>query len=822
MTDVRGSEAPQSDRDALSVEARKGATGLDDASSFQQQLQQIFKHGEQQMHQGLSNGQQQMQNFGGQNNAHVHRSEPKSASSEAMSPLSPQQQINGGSRSPSAAAVWKILPGKLGNSFRRRPSTVIQAGLQQQQQQDAGKNRRDAIESLLSTLSIEEESGTLCVLLDGNMLGTVEDSEFVRLKWSRIETGSNSPMSASSRSSNPSNSSGIKRPKSPGPPKKLVSSSVGFYQPTALDFGCIVKVEAWPTFSRSKRFSAQIGPLRPSAHLEEEVTSAFENETVSWAASIGEEESNPEPDALYLTMDPHTKQIERIDVLDVFTYEAGEIAQLRVILDDQHPHKLRLSKVLQQEDRDGEYIDLTLNGDPDARKVFVLGLLRHLPNADVCMASEFNSAAVSDVDAATSGDESDVTEDEDTTTSTGVMNNTGRNFFFRPSLQRAIASDPSDDRDQLSAEISRLDRESAYKDALIRDLREQVDELKTNAQRANIRSVAETGKSLAHVSDLEKEVERLRCQLDDAKTTIDSLAAREAGARAEIGSYKECLNESSQAREAVSLELAEEKQRTATLEAHLAESRLIEKQQQARIRELEIMARDTEQQAFDLQSSLQAQISLRVEAEAETRALQERLEVTVAQRKALRAKFESLAKDVSKIVQQAGLDSFMDMEEFIGEMDTLRSRLHSREMEKMDLLSENASLRAAIYQRPSSANSNSSGSSGASRGPAGFMFSRKPAPPARNIVKEGLTKHIGPAMGSNDASEVSLPPNLDLSKISLNRADRRQLALVYQLANSLTEQLTEKEDHLEQQRFANRKLAERVRELEIEATRWRR
>ncbi|GBG33272.1 Hypothetical Protein FCC1311_094962 [Hondaea fermentalgiana] len=852
LTDA-DSETPQGERVAVSTQKESEAArdAARDAEKFQQQLQRIFAAQQEQQEQ-----QQQPSTAG----AAVATGTPTASEANASGVANAATR----QRPSSTGTVWNILPGKLGG-FRSRP---LQRKAQQQPQEhaprargpsaaapsDYAKARREAVEMRLSKLTLDEESGTLCTVLDGQLLGTVEDSEFIRLRWWRLDA------------------SGARA-------KKLASPSAGFYQPTALDLGCCVQVEAWPRFAPEKRFYAQRGPLQASKSVERELESQFNGPRAVWPAHV--DDGGFVADGVVLDLAPSADgQIERITAFSsagagglhpVFTYEPSEISHLEVVLDDAHPRRLRLAKVLQQ-DGAGQHVDLTLGGSPDARNVLVLGLQRYLaPTADVkvLMASDLDDA----IEASTSDEESDATvdddvperslslpevptaaaaaaaaaaasaggkspdspaddqegaEEEDTEAASSASSSQSSGTAVAARSTRALPSSAQG----LAAEISRLDRESAYKDALIRDLREQVEDLKSSTQRESMRYVAETGKSLAQVSDLTKESERLRQELAQAQKQIAALTAREASAQASIVTYQERLDSASIAADVARTHAAEQAQRIATLEYDLKDAQQREEKQAQRIRDLELMARNTEQQAFDLQASLQAQINLRVESEAVARGLQDRVEVGTARNKAIKAKFDSLVKDVNRIVQLAGLDSLMDMEDYIRHADSTRTQLRSREAEKQDLLSENASLRAAMDHHMHGPARGAAGATGASAGGShetpvtransepgkgGSLFGRRVSFAAR-AAKDGMSK----PMGSSDALDGAMNGPFDLSKLSLNRADRRQLARVYQLANSLTEQLTEKDEHLEQQRFANRKLAERVRELEIEATRWRR
>jgi hypothetical protein len=108
------------------------------------------------------------------------------------------------------------------------------------------------VSELASKLSVVEQSGALCALFDGKLLGAFADSDLVSVRWFRLcgKDSSSARVALSSRSN-------------------------GFYQPIALDVGHVVLAEAVTSVSGALLGSAEFGPVRRDAKVAEAAARAL-------------------------------------------------------------------------------------------------------------------------------------------------------------------------------------------------------------------------------------------------------------------------------------------------------------------------------------------------------------------------------------------------------------------------------------------------------------------------------------------------------------------------------------------------------------------
>jgi len=203
------------------------------------------------------------------------------------------------------------------------------------------------------------------------------------------------------------------------------------------------------------------------------------------------------------------------------------------------------------------------------------------------------------------------------------------------------------------------------------------------------------------------------------------------------------------------------------------------------------------------QEKLRAREDEVVNMKAEVSESKLRLDRMASQRKALKAQLETQTKEMARMVQVSGLESFAEFETVIDENKRLQLNLANRSAEKVDLVNENASLRAALECREKQ-----------DKDEVAENRKQKPPKPRRSFIdlKKAATM-----------TALSTPQlESEMGSIKLKKTERKKLDQLSDLANSLMEKLKEKEEHLEEQRFANKKLADKIQQLEREASKWRR
>ncbi len=205
-------------------------------------------------------------------------------------------------------------------------------------------------------------------------------------------------------------------------------------------------------------------------------------------------------------------------------------------------------------------------------------------------------------------------------------------------------------------------------------------------------------------------------------------------------------------------------------------------------------------------------------AETELRNITKKMENLTAERNALKRKAASLSKDVGRIVNVAGTKSLCEAVQLLKAKTALQVELAECRTEKTVALDELADLKAALTRGGQLAaqigrqNNNSVGGALSSLSSAPDVLPRASAAAAPKYNNDKNDS------GGGRLSNWLLPSgrkNSKKNKASGGRgggSNKEQLLQV--LANELTQSLEEKEEMINQQRFALRELGARVQELE--------
>lgn len=585
------------------------------------------------------------------------------------------------------------------------------------------------------------------------MIGTSPDAEFYRLSWYRVD-----------------DESGGRVP--------LYSASKGFYQPNALDFGHRITVEGRTTLAPGVVSSANFGPvlceertLKDIAAMADRCRRGEACGFEQWRVANSEDsecrilvslKDNPQPrgDDAGASSDPVVLQVcassssssSSDDVEELFQYDRGsDNAILKVVLDAQDPRQFILSKSVGSVVKRSESLGMSAP-TPEDRDVFLL-VLEEL----------FGKSATDLV----------LTSSMDGVARTGTLT-------WHDACMQAYES-------SLSPKAAPVEGEGGLdpKDDIIKGLRAEIDMLKSDRSReANRKVMIETGKQLARVQELSKDVERLVTKDVESQRRISELFSQTQGLQAKIARLEQEKTSADQ----VAFQLRSSLKLSETESSDLRET-LLRTEEELATRTLALEG--YENSCFQLRTDLKNEEDLRIARDARVKDLEEAVAVLQGQLKMTKAKSDTLAKEVGSLLHFAGVQDLNEVKSIVTEKEKLKGLLASRQAEKQDLVQENLQLRQIEKQHEQSKSSSVA----------------KPSP---------NPKQIGKAIVNTFSRRSSVG---ETDKASAAATQAHQLR---QLANSLLESVNEKEELLKEQRFANKVLADKLADLERQAVRWRR
>jgi len=484
----------------------------------------------------------------------------------------------------------------------------------------AGTERQGLLNQQLKKMSLERltgDPGMLCVKLGGEMLGTVDDSEYIRLRWWSFD------------------------PLVEGSLQRLKSHSIGYYDPTALDVGRTIRVEARTTFaSRQEKFVREFGPVELSRSTQLRVRAMLKKkEEKTFHVKVDSEDC-----ILRVGQEGFVFAEENSGVLYQFTPQA----EISVLGDCEYPNRFHISE--------NDTVKLSVElFDSDERNVVMLVLMDAF-SKDISFA--YNQGG--DVQS-----EGSVHTDDGVDTESEV----GKSC-------------------ENSELVETLRREAVYKDSLIKQLRAQLSEADASLKKGSSTAVIETGKYLAQIHGLETELG----DLNTCKRTLEDECSGLTKRVRELETlFAEEKEHSASLLSQLDAKMDEISQLTTDLhgiklerDCHTSELCKMKEALEAAEIENQTLSNALHQSKHEA-SSMQNKLQSLEESNSHLRTT----------KNAMVAKTQSLTKDVGRIIQVSGANDLEHVQELLDENRRLTAQLRAREAEKFDLMQENASLRMA-------------------------------------------------------------------------------------------------------------------------------